>query len=279
MPLKVSIGRTPHPGARHLLSAVLFASLLPGISLPAQQLSAQQIVQRSIEPNNKDWDSAQDYDYFQRKRDGGTTRTYDVIMLEGSRYYRLVAIDDRPLSPEDQAREKHNFAAAIAQRKQETAKAREQRIGQYQKDRERYHVLMGELTNAFDFTLSGEQMLGSHRVYVLKGKPRRGYHPPNKLAKALTGMQGTLWIDAADFHWVKGEVEVVHPVWIGGLIARVDPGTRFELAQDPIADGVWMPSHFSMETRATVLLLFSRSQREDSTYFSYHKPGTMPEDK
>jgi hypothetical protein len=269
----LSIGPT-----HRLLFAVLFASFLAGISGSAQELGPKEIIQRSAEVNRRDWDAAPDYDYFLRERDGEKIKTYEEIMLAGSRYERLVAIDDKPLSPQDEAKEQHRFQKAVAERQQESPDEREQRIGKYQEEIDRDHVLMGELTKALDFTLSGQQMLGRRQVYVLNGKPRAGYRPPNKQAKALTGMQGTLWIDAANFHWVKAEAEVVSPVWIYGFIARIEPGTHFELEQEPIADGLWMPSHFLMEARAKVLLLFPHYEQDDNTYSSYHKPGTTPTD-
>jgi len=270
----LSMGRT-----RHLLCAVLFVSVLVGISGLAQQLGPIEIIRRSAEVNRRDWDAAPDYDYFQRERDGEKLKTYEVIMLSGSRYDRLVAVDDKPLSPEDEAEEQQRFETSVAQRHQESAKEREHRVAQYQREIDRDHVLIGELTKALDFTLAGKQMLGQHEVYVLKGTPRADYHPPNQYAKALTGMQGTLWIDTANFHWVKAEAEVVRPVWIEGFVARIEPGTRFELEQAPITKGLWMPSHFSMEAKAKVLLLFSHYERDDNTYFNYHKPGTGSEER
>jgi hypothetical protein len=273
MSAALSIGRT-----HHLLYAVLFTSFLAGVLVSAQQLGPTEIIQRSAEVNRRDWDAAPGYDYFQRERDGEKIKTFQEVMLAGSRYERLVAVDDKPLSPEDETKEQHRFEKAIAQRQQESPSEREQRVGQYQEEINRDHVLMGELVKALDFTLSGKEMLGSREVYVLKGTPRADYRPPNKQARALTGMQGTLWIDAANFHWVKAEAEVVRPVWIYGFIARIEPGTRFELDQAPIAEGLWMPTHFLMDAKAKVLLLFPHYERDDITYFSYHKPGTSPAD-
>jgi hypothetical protein len=262
-------------GSRNRLQcAVLLASLLAGVSGLAQQLSPQEIIQRSAEANRRDWDQAPAYDYFQRERDGQQTKTSEVIMLAGSRYDRLTAVDDKPLSPEDEAREQQRWETAVAQRQHESASEREHRLGQYQKDFDRDHAMVGELVKALDFTLLGKQMLGSREVYVLQGTPRAGYRPPNVYAKALTGMQGKLWIDTASFHWVKAEAEVVRPVWIEGFVARIEPGTHFELEQAPIEDGLWMPSHFSMDAEAKVFLLFTKYERDDLTYFNYHKPGT-----
>ena len=80
----LSINRT-----RYLLCAVLFTSILAGVSGSAQQLGPKEIIQRSAEVNQRDWGAAPGYDYFQRERNGDETKTYEVIMLAGPRYERL----------------------------------------------------------------------------------------------------------------------------------------------------------------------------------------------
>ena len=169
----LSIGRT-----RHLLFAVLFASVLAGTSGSAQELGAKEIIERSVEVNRRDWDAAPGYDYSQREREMKRPRRTEVIMLAGSRYYRLLAIDDKPLSAEDDAKEQRRFQKAVAQRQQESPSEREQRVAQYQKEIDRDHVLIGEMTKALDFILEGKEMLGSREVYVLKGTPRADYALP-----------------------------------------------------------------------------------------------------
>lgn len=52
----------------------------------------------------------------------------------------------------------------------------------------------------------------------------------------LRGMEGELWIDEATFQWVKVQARVIRPVSIEGFLARVEPGTRFELEKMPVAD-------------------------------------------
>jgi uncharacterized protein involved in type VI secretion and phage assembly len=64
-----------------------------------------------------------------------------------------------------------------------------------------------------------------------------------------------------------------------GFVARIEPGTMFELEQSPIAEGIWMPSHFSMEAKARVFLLFTHYEHDDATYFSYHKRDNNPAER
>ncbi len=132
---------------------------------------------------------------------------------------------------------------------------------------------MQQLTAAFNFTLTGKQKIGPYNVYVLRATPRPDYRPPNMQTEVLTGMQGQLWIDEETFQWVKVEAQVVRPVYIDGFLARVEPGTRFELEKMPVEDGIWLPQHFSMRSRAKVFLLFPRRASDDETYFDYHRTG------
>src|SRR5262249_14993919 len=104
-----------------------------------------------------------------------------------------------------------------------------------------------------------------------KAQPRAGYDPPNSRAKALRGMEGTLWIDATDLRWVRVQAEVKRSVSIEGFMARVEPGTRFELEQKPTAEGGWLPTRLAMRTRAKVLFVLSRKEQQDSTYYGYRK--------
>lgn len=130
---------------------------------------------------------------------------------------------------------------------------------------------MEQMVKAFDFKKIGESRLDGHNVYILQATPRPGYKPPNMAAQALTGMQGTLWIDKDTFQWVKVEAKVTHPVTIEGFLAEVEPGTYFELEKAPVAPGVWLPKHFSMRSHAKVLYLIPHQDEEDDHFFNYHK--------
>ena len=184
------------------------------------------------------------------------SKTYEEMMILGSPYEHLLAVNGEPLTTDEEEAEQSKLREVTSQRRLESAGQRAQRIAKYDKDRKRDHLLMDELAKAFDFRLLGQQKLGPYDVYVLKATPRAGYKPPNMEEQALTRMQGKLWIDENKFQWVKVEAQVIHAVSIEGFLARVEPGTRFELEKMPVADGIWLPSHFAMKSRAKVPLSF-----------------------
>jgi hypothetical protein len=249
--------------------AVIFLSLA-ALATPATDV--QTIIERSVIANQNDWNAAPNYTYFDRVQTGGKgSKTYHDLMIDGSPYEDLVAISGKPLLPDLQKAEQTKLESAIKQRRNESEQERVERIARYEKGRQRDSLMMEQLTEAFDFRLVGTQRLDGFDVYVLKATPRPGYQPPNLETEALTGMQGKVWIDQKTFQWVKVEAEVVHAVSIEGFLARVEPGTRFELEKMPVTDHVWLPKHFSMKSRARILFLFQSRRQEDDTYFGYGK--------
>jgi hypothetical protein len=235
------------------------------------QEDVETIIERSIQANNRDWQASPTYSFAERDVQDGGSWTSEVIMILGSPYYHHVAINDKPLTPAEQEEEQRKQEKVTAQRCGESTQARAERIARYENERSRDHLLMDEMTKAFSFKLVGERRSGSFEVYVLKATPRPSYQPPNKETKVLTGMQGEIWIDKQTFQWVRVEAEVMHPVPIVGFLARVEPGTRFELEKMPVDSGIWLPEHFAMKSRAKILFLYTRKDQEDETYFDYRK--------
>lgn len=253
---------------------VLFA-IGSAVALAAQRPDVETIIQKSVEANQRDFEAAPQFNYKERDRDpdGKGSKTYQVTMIEGSPYQRLIEIDGKPLSPAQNAEEMKKQQQAVAQRRSESPDQRKKRIADYETGRQRDHAMMEQLTKAFDFRYTGTRKLRGFTVWQLKATPKPGYNPPNMHAQVLTGMQGQLWIDQKTYQWVKVTAQVIHPVSIAGFLARVDPGTRFELEMSPVEGDIWQSSHFSMKSQATVLFVFSRNSQEDSTYFDYQRIG------
>lgn len=232
-------------------------------------LSATEIIAKSAAVTQSDFKAYPKYSHTERDRDGTSDKTYRVKMIDGSPYEELIAVNGKPLPPDQQRQEEQKLRQEIAKRKAESPETRRQRIANYERDRQRDNTMMQQLTAAFDFELIRTMRIESFSVYVLKATPKKGYVPPNMDASVLTGMQGRLWIDQKTFQWVKVTAQVIHPVSIMGFLAKVQPGTRFELEKRPIGDGVWAPSHFSMHANAVVLGLFSHKTQQDQVFTDY----------
>jgi hypothetical protein len=250
-----------------VLTVVVF--LLPVRYLAGQTPDARTIIENSVHANEKDFEAAPEYNNKELDRTGDRRKLYQVTMIAGTPYQRLLAVDGKPLSKKESAKEAEKQRQEVAKRRAESQDERRERIAKYEKDRTRDHNMMNELAKAFDFTVTGKGRLAGFNVYILNAVPRPGYNPPNMDCQVLTGMQGKLWIDQKTYQWVKVTAEVIHPVTIEGFLARVEPGTRFELENKPVAGGIWLPSHYSMKSDAKVLFLVNRSSSADETYTAY----------
>jgi hypothetical protein len=238
----------------------------------------ESIIQNSVQANAKDWNADPEYVCYERDREpNGGSKTFEDLMILGSPYQRLIAVNGKPLSSGRQEQERRKLEQTISERRQESAQSRAERIAKYEKDRRRDHLMMDQLTVAFNFKLTGEQKLDGYDVYVLKATPRPGYQPPNMDTQVLKGMEGRLWIDKKTYQWVKVEALVIHPVSIEGFLAQVEPGTRFELEKTPVEDDIWLPKHYEMKANAKIFFLFGHKSQDNETYYGYRKlaPGEV----
>jgi hypothetical protein len=237
-----------------------------------------QIVKRSVATNAADWSALPEYSYYARYKKSKVdssgqaateqTRTYETLMIEGSPYERVIAIDNQPLSRWQQEQEQTKLDRETARRKSESPAQRQARIAKYESARAEEHVLMQQMVEAFTFTMAGEQRIDGIDCYVLNATPNRAYQPPMQKARVLLGMRGRLWIDKDNYHWVKVQAEVIDPVQFGVFVAKVKPGTKFELQQAPVGD-VWLPKHFTETVNASVLGIYGLHTREDEEYSDY----------
>jgi len=272
---------------RFLVELVLLSGFSHIACGQSQPLSAAEIVKRSVQTNTADWRAQLLYTH--RETDTKTkiessghakveeNKTYEVLMIDGSPYYRLVALNNEPLNKKGEQQEQKKLQAEIHKRKTEPASDRQKRLAEFRSERSEEHVLMEQMTKAFNFKLAREEKLGDAECYVLDATPNPDYRPPVQKAKVLTGMRGKLWVEKEHFHWAKVEAEVISPVEFALFIARVKPGTKFELVQTPIGEN-WLPSKFSQTVKASVLGMYSMRSREEEQYFDYRRIA-FPSDK
>jgi hypothetical protein len=247
---------------------------LIGMVLLAQACGAtevQEIIQKSVEANQRDFDAEPHYTYKETDRSGASTKTYQVLMIEGSTYNRPIAVNGIPLSPQQSQDEARKLQQVTAQRRAESPADRQKRIAKYQEDRRRDNQMTQQLTLAFTFKLIGEHKISGFDVYVLRATPKPGYQPPNMASQVLPGMNGELWIDEQTYNWVKVTAKVIHEISIEGFLAQVEPGTHFELEKRPVGDGIWMPTHFAMYSIAKVLFFFGHNTQENETFWDYQR--------
>lgn len=275
-------------GWRNLLKVLATAGVTTGLSVSltcgATTTSAvSAIIQRSVVANSRDWSSQTDFSHVERivknKMDiddriqSSASKTYEILMIDGSPYNQLIAINNEPLSHVQQQTERAKLDREMAARRSESASDRRTRIDKFKQERSDEHLLMQQMVAAFNFERIGDERVEGVECYRLKATPKPDYIPPVQKARVLKGMQGQMWIDKQQYHWVKVQAEVTQPVSFGFFIAKVNPGTRFELQQAPFGQ-YWLPKYFIQTVRASVLGLYGFRSQEETFYSDYRQVKT-----
>jgi hypothetical protein len=130
------------------------------------------------------------------------------------------------------------------------------------------------MVDAFQFQLAGDAEVDGHACWVLDATPKPGYRPSTREGRILEGMKGRLWVNQRTYQWVKVHAEVVRPVSLHGFLAKVAPGTEFDLEQTPVTD-IWLARRFSVRVKASALGFFSENSTEIDTYRDY-QPTPRP---
>jgi hypothetical protein len=252
----------------------LFLTFAIGFAAASAAPDSTEVVRLSVKAIQSDWAQAPGYSFEEREEESkhnarATVKTYQVLMLDASPYRRVVALNDRPLLAGEQAEEERKLRAEIHKREHESSRERAKRIAKYEKERRQDQAMLMAMVDAFDFQFAGEENVNGHDCWILDAQPRRNYQPKDRETKVLAGMRGRLWIDKTQHQWVRVKADVVKPVSFFGFVAKVGPGTTILLEQEPVAENLWLPKHFSMHVKASAFGFLDESSSDNETYCDY----------
>jgi hypothetical protein len=260
------------------MRAILF--LAAACTLAAAQ-DPREMVRRSVQLMDHNLAIARNYTFLERSEtreldSDGHVKTrkillYDVTMLEGSPYRRLVGKDDHGLSPEEERIERKKLADSIAQRRREAPAERARRIADWEKKRLREREPLDEIPDAFDFRIAGEAQIDGRDAWIVEGTPRPGYRARGSLAKLFPKFRGKLWIDKADYQWVKTEAEVTGDISWGLFVARLSKGARLDVEMTRVNGEVWLPKRIEAKVSARVALVKKYRIEADTSFSNYRK--------
>jgi len=254
--------------------SILFVCISSACAVESNAINVPEVIRRSVEATETNFREARKYAFIEHdvvsKKDGPkTSKTYQVLFIEGSPYDKPIAADNRPLSEQEQKAEDTKLREEVYKRQHESVQERLRRVAKYQKGQAQNQALMRDMAEAFRFWLVKEEKLDERDVYEFEATPKPGYVPRTRETRVLLGMTGTLWVDKETCQWVKVQAQVVKPVSFYGFLAKVGPGTRFELEQEPVAGKIWLPKHFSVLVNASALGFLNENSTDDETYWNY----------
>jgi hypothetical protein len=252
----------------------LIAACLAG-TLQAQD--ALDIVRKSLDRDANNYERSKNYTYLARQEerefDGSgkvkstESQTFDISILGGRRYERLVAKNDKPLSDKEQKQEQEKMDRELAKRQRETP-AEKARLEKERTGNRRY---LQEVPSVYTLRLVGTELVSGKPAWVIQAEPKPGYKPKMDRAKVLTKIRAKIWIDQAEYQWVKVEAEAVEPLSFGLGLFRIAPGGKLHFEQMRINDEVWLPSVFTASADARLGYLKKLHGDINVTYRDYRK--------
>jgi hypothetical protein len=214
---------------------------------PAQ---AQALVKRALATEVR---AAQDEShpmrYWLRKSSPRLTTTKEIIETREGFVARLVRINDQPLNPADEQTEKARLEALFGDPSQQ--RHRKQSEGQ---DASIVLKLLRLLPQAFTYEYAGSGQGPSGKVEKFRFRPNPGFNPPDLETKALTAMNGELWIAAAEERVTRLEGHLQQDTVYGwGVLGRLDRGGWIVIEQADAGGRQWRITRFQMKMNLRVL--------------------------
>jgi hypothetical protein len=232
-----------------------------------------EIFQRATAAFRSDWAADPSYAYIEKdevqKGDKLTSKTFEVVMIDGSDYRLPLAIDGQPVSPARRKAELIKLKDEAEHRRNESPSARRSRIAAWKKQRDENGELLLDFPTSLTFQLQGEAIRDGHAAFIFSATPKPGVVATTRAAKVLTGMQGTAWVDKDSLHPIRVECNVVRPVPVYGALASVLPGTDIEITMTKVSDSTWLIDLVSLKLKIAKILLFKSEVLTRYTYSDY----------
>ncbi|HEY0795608.1 MAG TPA: hypothetical protein VGD64_07485 [Acidisarcina sp.] len=203
--------------------------------------------------------------YKLRKVDEKGTTTKEIIETKDGDVARLVAINDRPLTPEEQQKESDRLQNLL-----DHPELQEHRRQREKEDSDRARKMVRLLPDAFIYQYAGMVRGPGGPCYRLTFVPNPKFTPPDREAEVYHGMAGELWIDKSQERLARIDAHLISDVDFGwGILGRLYKGGTITVEQADVGRHHWEATHMRLNLRGKALMVktLNFSTTEDSTEF------------
>jgi len=252
--------------------------LSSAVSLLAQQsttpaIPPAQLVRETVahEVNANSSDEKHLFRSYRKTPKGSQTKLY--VETNDAIAGMLIAVNDHPLTPQQEQAEKDHLAWLMNNPDQLRKKRSREK-----EDAERTMRIVKALPDAFRYEYAGtensEEGLGKvgDQLVRLKFTPNPSYSPPSHVEQVLEGMQGYLLIDTEAKRIARMDGTLFRDVSFGwGIIGHLDKGGHFVVQQADVGDGSWEITVMSLKITGKILMLKSISMISDETFSDFQR--------
>jgi hypothetical protein len=251
--------------------AVLAAVSVGPLSAEQPSESPAELVRQTIQREMASGNGDQNAIFVDRKEMPHGSQTKLIVGTRDGMAGMTVAVDDKPLTPEQHRAEEARLSGLVNNSEQLRKKQRSEK-----EDEERMRRIMKALPDAFlyepDGTTLGNREIGKagDQLVRLKFRPNPKYSPPSHVEQVLTGMQGYLLIDADQHRIAKIDGTLGKEVGFGwGILGHLDRGGHFVVEQAEVIQGEWEVTHMILSFTGKELLFKSLNIKSDEVFSNF----------
>ncbi len=175
--------------------------------------------------------------------------TKDIFETKDGAVAHLVAVNDAPLSAQDQQKEQTRLNALLADPGSQRHRKQSQDV-----DTARAMKVLRALPSAFLYRFAGTGTPASGSILRFSFTPNPKFDPPDFETQVLTQMTGEIWIDQEHERVARLEGHLQQDVDFGwGILGRLNKGGWIVIEQANVAEHQWRIVHFQMSMTGRVV--------------------------
>ncbi len=254
---------------------VLMCALTVGLlGHPQQKPDPAELVRRAAANEIKANDSHVYFMFKDRTEEKGRSTTKEVLQTPQGGLLRTIAINDKPLTPEQRAKDDQKL-----QKFANDPEARRKRKESNKEEDQREALMLTSLPDAFLYSYAGEQTgpNGASLIH-LTFKPNPKFNPPNHETMVYQGMQGDMLIDAKAARIAKMDGTLFKDVDFGwGILGKLYTGGKFLIEQRDVGGGHWETVNQSLHFNGKILLVKPLTVSSTETTYDFRPvPANLP---
>ncbi len=246
--------------ASHQAEQKLSSPQLP--SFPPQEL-VRRTVDNELKSGN---DEHTRYMFKDRRQTPSGSKTKMMIETQQGTVAYLIALDDKPLTPEQRQQENQRLQNLMSNPEEQNRKKKAQ-----QADSDRVQKMFRELPKAFIYKYDALVPGKNGEEWVqLTFQPDANYNPPSRELSVFKAMSGTMVIDPKTERLAKISATLFRDVTFGwGILGHLDKGGHFIVEQSNVGDSRWEPTYMNIQFTGKALLFKTIDLRQIESTSDY----------
>ncbi len=248
-----------------LLTAIFIGSVLPGPAASVSQSSQAETAPaadpvalvrraaanelRAIDDRVAQGPAPVRFLLFKEDEKGSTSK--EVVQTRDGSVARLVAINGKPLTEEQERIEADRLQRLIEQPDLQARRRKREKD-----DAERAQKIVHVMPDAFLYAYEGIVPGPNGPAIRLSFKPKPGFDPPDQETRVALGIQGELWIDQAQERMVRLDAHLFEDVDFGwGILGRLYKGGNIRIENADVGNHNWQLQRMKLDLTGKALML------------------------